>query len=155
MPNKSIPIYHITHSIKMNNLATSDIINQACEASTKFAQIFYHKLDKESRDALGELYMDSATLLWNGECIKGKKGIIEHYKNLPPTSITLQSLDTQTMPMMGDLGDLLTIVVGGKITYTSTGDTNKETTFGQTFIVVAHGGLFKIVSDNLRLQIYL
>lgn len=133
---------------------TADIIQQqACDASTKFAQIFYQKLDsKESRDTLGELYLDSATLLWNGECIKGKTEIVKHYKNLPPTSIALQSVDTQTMPMMGDLGDLLTIIVGGKISYTSSGNTNKENIFGQTFIVVAHNGLFKIVSDNLRLQ---
>ncbi len=47
-----------------------DKIKESVETADKFSQIFYKKLDME-RHAIDKLYLDTATLSWNGNCIEG------------------------------------------------------------------------------------
>ena len=48
-----------------------DKLKESVETADKFSQIFYKKLDME-RHAIDKLYLDTATLSWNGNCIEGE-----------------------------------------------------------------------------------
>ena len=45
--------------------------------------------------AIKNLYLDSANLIWNGQSISGKDAIIKFLEDLPTSKTTLSSLDSQ------------------------------------------------------------
>ena len=45
-------------------------IKQSMETAEKFSNIYYKKVDQE-RHAIDKLYLDTATMTWNGNCIEG------------------------------------------------------------------------------------
>lgn len=51
--------------------------------------------------AVRNLYMDTATLLWNGNAISNKDAILKFLEDLPTSEHTLTTLDSQ--PLVGML----------------------------------------------------
>ncbi|XP_025087109.1 NTF2-related export protein 2-like isoform X2 [Pomacea canaliculata] len=119
---------------------------QALQAATEFAQIFYEYLDKK-RNAVRNLYMDTATLLWNGNAISNKDAILKFLEDLPTSEHTLTTLDSQPLvePVIDGQTSIM-VTVFGKACYQDT----KAKGFFQTFILTSQGNVWKIVSDTYR-----
>lgn len=122
---------------------------QRSDEALKFAEIFFHKQDKE-KETLVEMYHAESTLIWNGFPHKTKSSIARFYQQLRPTETTLQSLDAQIMPQMGDIIDMITVVAGGKIKQNDT-----LSNFSRTFLlgpIVPGSTEILIISDTMRTQ---
>lgn len=120
---------------------------QRSEEALKFAQLFFHKQDKE-KDTLVEMYHDQATLTWNGTNHKTKTQIALFYRNQKPCETSVQALDTQIMPPMGDIIDMITVVACGKLKHNDV-----LSNFSRTFVLGpnAPGSVeYLIISDTVR-----
>lgn len=98
---------------------------------------------------LQKLYLDTATIVWNGNAVKGLDEIIKFYDTLPTTEHNLDSLDCQ--PLTDHIsGGQMTICVKtfGKVKY----DKNRSKIFHQNFLLTSVNNVWKIVSDSFRFQ---
>lgn len=133
----------------MSNNWSPDRISEACDAGKKFTEYFYERLDK-GRHAMSGLFWDEASLIWNGNGVKGKAAIISFYEKLPISETNLWSVDAQPILDLPGFNGQHTICVmcGGRMRL---GDTTKF--FTESFILTAEGQetkLWKIVSDTYR-----
>ncbi|KAJ6216979.1 hypothetical protein RDWZM_008136 [Blomia tropicalis] len=120
-------------------------ISQACECGKKFAELFYEKLDK-SRHTMGQLFHDSAVVVWNGNIINGKGNVLEFYGNLPAIDTTLICMDAQPVSTLvtGDTPSIL-VSCNGKMSF------DKHTKcFNESFLLKAENNVWKIVTDTYR-----
>lgn len=120
------------------------------DEALRFAEIFFHKQDKE-KETLCEMYHDQSTLIWNGIPHKTKTRIAKFYQSQHATETTLQALDAQIMPPMGDIIDMITVIAGGKI---KQGDSTSN--FSRTFLLgpnAPDSTTYLIVSDTMRIQV--
>lgn len=116
---------------------------QRSDEALKFAEVFFNTQDKE-KQGIHKMYHDRSTLIWNGEPHHSKTNIAKFYEKLHPTQTTLQSLDAQILPQMGDILDNITVVAGGKI---------NNSNFSRAFLLGpnAPGSTeYLIVSDTMR-----
>ena len=130
----------VSHSLK---------ISQACESGKKFAEVFYEKLDK-GRHTMGQLFYDSATLIWNGNHVKGKGDILEFYGNLPTVDTTLICIDAHPVSetISGDKTSIL-VTCNGKMRFKDQTKCFNES-FMLTALTVDGKTVWKIISDNYR-----
>ncbi|KAK7479224.1 hypothetical protein BaRGS_00029568 [Batillaria attramentaria] len=119
---------------------------QASQAAKQFSQIFYEYFDKK-RHAIKNLYLDSATMIWNGHAVSGKDEIVKFLEDLPTAEHTLTSLDSHPLiePVVTDQTSIM-VTVFGKVDYRD----SKPKSFYQTFILTSQGNVWKIVSDTFR-----
>lgn len=115
-----------------------------CDDAVNFTQIFFNKHDKE-KETISSLYHDASTLIWNGQCHKNKTSIARFYQSMKNTQTEPLTIDTQILPQMGDMPDLTTIIVGGKIT-----QNNVTVNFSRTFVLGVQGTSCHIISDTMR-----
>ncbi|PBC34935.1 NTF2-related export protein isoform X1 [Apis dorsata] len=123
-------------------------IDQACRTAEEFTKLYYESLDKR-RYLISRLYLDTATLIWNGNGIEGKDNIQKFWTDLPPSDHSVFTLDAQ--PITGpEVADQLTFLVkvGGQVKY----DDKTSKSFNQSFLIAAMGDKWKIVSDCFRVQ---
>lgn len=116
----------------------------------KFAYIFFQKQDKE-KETLVDMYHDQSTLIWNGQLHKSKTNVAKFYQNQQASETTLQLVDAQIMPQMGDIIDMVTIIAGGKIKQKDT-----ISNFSRTFILgpnAPNSTDYLIISDTMRTQV--
>lgn len=133
----------------LSTRSTAEGNAQRSDEALKFAEMFFHKQDKE-KETLHEMYHDQSTLIWNGQPHKTKTSIARFYQSQRPTETTLQSLDAQIMPQMGDIVDMITVIAGGKIKQSET-----ISNFSRTFLLgpnVPGAAEYLIVSDTMRTQ---
>ncbi|XP_061942410.1 NTF2-related export protein isoform X5 [Apis cerana] len=84
-------------------------IDQACRTAEEFTKLYYESLDKR-RYLISRLYLDTATLIWNGNGIEGKDNIQKFWTDLPPSDHSVFTLDAQ--PITGpEVADQLTFLV--------------------------------------------
>lgn len=122
---------------------------QRSDEALKFAQVFFHRQDKE-KETLFEMYHDQSTLIWNGQPHKTKTSIAKFYHSQEPIETLLQALDAQIMPQMGDIVDMITIIAGGKIK-----QGNVTSNFSRTFLLgpnLPQSSEYLIFSDTMRTQ---
>lgn len=74
-------------------------IDQASKAGEDFAKLFYETLEKR-RHLLGNLFLDTANLVWNGNPHSGKTDISRFYESLPACETELVAIDAQ--PIRGE-----------------------------------------------------
>ncbi|KZC15114.1 PREDICTED: NTF2-related export protein [Dufourea novaeangliae] len=123
-------------------------IDEACRTAEEFTKLYYESIDKR-RYLISRLYLDTGTLIWNGNGIDGKDNIQKFWTELPPSEHNVFTLDAQ--PITGpEVANQLTFLVkvGGHVKY------DDETTkpFNQSFLITAMGDKWKIVSDCFRVQ---
>ncbi|XP_069748945.1 NTF2-related export protein 2 isoform X2 [Narcine bancroftii] len=68
--------------------------DQACRAADVFVNIYYETMDKRRR-GLTKLYLDTATLVWNGNTISGHQALTEFFEMLPSSDFQVNMLDCQ------------------------------------------------------------
>nr|XP_047926752.1 NTF2-related export protein 2 isoform X6 [Anser cygnoides] len=81
-------------------------VDQACRAAEEFVNIYYETMDKRRR-VLTRLYLDKATLVWNGNAVSGQEALNEFFEMLPSSEFQVNVLDCQ--PVHGTF-DCLRIV---------------------------------------------
>lgn len=122
---------------------------QRSDEALRFAEVFFHKQDKE-KEGLYKMYHDQSTLIWNGVPHKTKTAIAKFYQSQHATVTTLQALDAQIMPQMGDIVDMVTVIAGGKIKHS-----DSTSNFSRTFLLgpnAPDSTEYLIVSDTMRIQ---
>ncbi|PIK48755.1 putative NTF2-related export protein 2 [Apostichopus japonicus] len=67
-------------------------LDQACSAAEEFQKLFYESFDKR-RTVLDKLYMETATMVWNGNLVEGSKEIVKFLETLPVSEHTIDLLD--------------------------------------------------------------
>ncbi|XP_043518090.1 NTF2-related export protein isoform X2 [Frieseomelitta varia] len=120
-------------------------IDQACRTAEEFTKLYYESLDKR-RYLISRLYLDTATLIWNGNGIEGKDNIQKFWTDLPPSDHSVFTLDAQ--PITGpEMADQLTFLVkvGGQVKY----DDKISKPFSQCFLIAAMGDKWKITPETL------
>ncbi|KAL0100906.1 hypothetical protein PUN28_019350 [Cardiocondyla obscurior] len=123
-------------------------IDQACRTAEDFQKLYYEYADKR-RYLISRMYMDNATLVWNGNGVTGKDAIQKFLTDLPSSIHNVVTLDAQ--PIIGpEVAIQLTLLVkvGGKVKY----EEKNEKQFNQTFLITAIGDKWKIVNDCFRVQ---
>jgi hypothetical protein len=120
---------------------------QRSDEAVRFAELFFHKQDKE-KETLCEMYHDQSTLIWNGSPHKTKTSIAKFYQSQLSTETTVQSLDAQIMPPMGDIIDMITVIAGGTMK-----QNDQIYNFSRTFLLgpnAPNSAEYLIVSDTMR-----
>ncbi|XP_053812154.1 NTF2-related export protein 2 isoform X3 [Vidua chalybeata] len=84
-------------------------VDQACRAADEFVNIYYETMDKRRR-ALTRLYLDKATLVWNGNAVSGQEELNKFFEMLPSSEFQVNVLDCQ--PVHGLSSDCCRVVLG-------------------------------------------
>ncbi|XP_073455473.1 NTF2-related export protein 2 [Aquarana catesbeiana] len=135
--------------------ATSDFktdVDLATRAAEGFVNLYYETFDKRRRQ-LTKLYMDTATLVWNGNPISGQEALIEFFDMLPSSEFQVNMFDCQPVHEQGTQGQKTVLVVTqGSVKF----EGNKPRYFNQNFLLTLHtlpsNRLWKIASDCFRFQ---
>ncbi|XP_068105710.1 NTF2-related export protein 2 [Hyperolius riggenbachi] len=122
----------------------------ACRAAEEFVNLYYETFDKRRRQ-LTKLYMDSATLVWNGNPISGQEALIEFFDMLPSSQFHVTLFDCQSVHEQATLGQKTVLVVtNGSVKF----EGNKQHYFTQNFLLTLHttpsNSVWKIASDCFR-----
>ncbi|XP_051486318.1 NTF2-related export protein 2 isoform X2 [Apus apus] len=127
-------------------------VDQACRAADEFVNIYYETMDKRRR-ALTRLYLDKATLVWNGNAVSGQEELNKFFEMLPSTEFQVHVLDCQPVHEQATQGQTTVLVVtSGTVKF----DGDKQRYFNQNFLLTAQATptntVWKIASDCFRFQ---
>ncbi|KAI4503519.1 hypothetical protein M0802_000922 [Mischocyttarus mexicanus] len=122
-------------------------IDYTCRTAEEFSKLYYDSMDKR-RYLMSRLYMDTASLSWNGNGVDKKDNIQKFFTDLPPSEHSIVTLDAQ--PIIGPeiMTELTFLVkVSGQVKH----EENSSKPFIQTFMITVVGDKWKIVSDCFRI----
>lgn len=127
-------------------------VDQACRAAEEFVNIYYDTMDKRRR-ALPRLYLDKATLIWNGNVVTGLDALANFFDVLPSSEFQVNMLDCQPVHEQATQAQTTVLVVtSGTVKF----DGNKQHFFNQNFLLTAqstpNNTVWKIASDCFRFQ---
>ncbi|XP_064478695.1 NTF2-related export protein 2-like [Ornithodoros turicata] len=121
---------------------------QATKAGEDFAKLFYETLEKR-RHLLANLFLENATVLWNGNVFNNKADIGKFYESLPACEAQLICVDSQ--PIWNEFVQGQTtihVAAVGQVKYTG----KSWTPFTESFVLTAQGTVWKLVVDTFRFQ---
>ncbi|XP_042546010.1 NTF2-related export protein 2 isoform X1 [Dipodomys spectabilis] len=127
--------------------------DQACRAAEEFVSIYYNTMDKRRR-ALIRLYLDRATLIWNGNVVTGLNELRHFFEMLPSSQFQVNMLDCQPVHEHAtQCHSTVLVVTSGTVKF----DGNKQHYFNQNFLLTAqtasnNNTVWKIASDCFRFQ---
>uniref|UniRef100_A0A8C5P5H8 NTF2-related export protein n=1 Tax=Jaculus jaculus TaxID=51337 RepID=A0A8C5P5H8_JACJA len=120
-------------------------VDQACRAAEESTNTYYETMDRR-RHALARLYLDKATLIWNGNVVKGLEALNNFFEMLP--SSDFQPVHEQATQAQSTV----LVVTCGTVKL----DGNKQHYFHQNFLLTAQTNLgstvWKIASDWFHFQ---
>nr|XP_048284483.1 NTF2-related export protein 2 [Myodes glareolus] len=127
-------------------------VEQACRAAEEFINIYYETMDKR-RHGLVRLYLDKATLVWNGNVVTGLEALSNFFEALPSSEFQINTLDCQPVHEQATQSQTTILVVtSGTVKF----DGNRRHFFNQNFLLTAHSTsnstVWKIASDCFRFQ---
>ncbi|KAJ1197518.1 hypothetical protein NDU88_001375 [Pleurodeles waltl] len=127
-------------------------VDLACKAAEEFVNIYYDTMDKRRR-VLSKLYLDKATLVWNGNAVSGQEALMEFFDLLPSSEFQVNVLDCQPVHDQATQGQTTVLVVTcGTVNF----DGNRPRYFNQNFLLTAQvspdNTVWKIASDCFRFQ---
>ncbi|XP_027992935.2 NTF2-related export protein 2 [Eptesicus fuscus] len=127
-------------------------VDQACRAAEEFVNIYYETMDKRRR-ALTRLYLDKATLIWNGNVVTGLEALTNFFEVLPSSEFQVNMLDCQPVHEQATQAQTTVLVVtSGTVKF----DGNRQHFFNQNFLLTAqttpNNTVWKIASDCFRFQ---
>uniref|UniRef100_A0A8D2HNQ8 NTF2 domain-containing protein n=1 Tax=Urocitellus parryii TaxID=9999 RepID=A0A8D2HNQ8_UROPR len=130
-----LPLSYHTYSssprIKLVDFKT--YVDQACRATEEFVNIYYEIIDKRRR-ALTRLYLDKATLIWDGNVVTGIDALNNFFEMLPSSEFQVNMLDCHQVHEQATYSQT-TVLVGtsGTVKF----DENKQHYFNQNFLLTA------------------
>ncbi|KAF4026659.1 hypothetical protein G4228_019094 [Cervus hanglu yarkandensis] len=103
--------------------------------------------------ALTRLYLDKATLIWNGNVVTGLEALANFFDMLPSSEFQVNMLDCQPVHEQATQAQTTVLVVtSGTVKF----DGNKQHYFNQNFLLTAqttaNNTVWKIASDCFRFQ---
>ncbi|XP_054851772.1 NTF2-related export protein 2 [Eublepharis macularius] len=127
-------------------------VDQACKAAEEFANIYYETMDKRRR-VLSRLYLDKATLVWNGNAVSGQAALADFFEMLPSSEFQVSLFDCQPVHEQATLNQTTVLVVTcGTVKF----DGSKQRYFNQSFLLTAqttnNNTVWRIASDCFRFQ---
>nr|KAF6492676.1 nuclear transport factor 2 like export factor 2 [Molossus molossus] len=127
-------------------------VDQACRAAEEFVSIYYETMDKRRR-LLTRLYLDKATLIWNGNVVTGLEALANFFEVLPSSEFQVNMLDCQPVHEQATQAQTTVLVVtSGTVKF----DGNRQHFFNQNFLLTAQttpdNTVWKIASDCFRFQ---
>ncbi|KFM75991.1 NTF2-related export protein 2, partial [Stegodyphus mimosarum] len=108
-------------------------VDLCCQAAEDFSKLFYDTLDKK-RHLVSNLYLDSATLVWNGNPYVGKENINKFYESLPISNSDIRAVDAQ--PIADEIVQNQTtmlVSVSGIVKFTG----RSSTLYSESFLLTA------------------
>ncbi|CAK9294036.1 unnamed protein product [Gordionus sp. m RMFG-2023] len=132
-----------------------DSILQADKTSETFTSLYYDTIDKK-RNIIHKLYHDNATLIWNGNHYQGLEAIKTFFEQIPTSEHKTDCLDAQPItPNVTNGQTSITLNVHGIVSYDENSSNRrlhppKLMGFNQSFILIAEGDKWKIISDWVR-----
>uniref|UniRef100_A0A2R9AF66 NTF2 domain-containing protein n=1 Tax=Pan paniscus TaxID=9597 RepID=A0A2R9AF66_PANPA len=148
----TLPGHAATRSQMATSLDFKTYVDQACRAAEEFVNIYYETMDKRRR-ALTRLYLDKATLIWNGNAVSGLDALNNFFDTLPSSEFQVNMLDCQPVHEQATQSQTTVLVVtSGTVKF----DGNKQHFFNQNFLLTAqstpNNTVWKIASDCFRFQ---
>ncbi|KAM4696860.1 NTF2-related export protein 2 [Rhinophrynus dorsalis] len=130
-------------------------VDLACRAAEEFVNLYYDTIDKRRRQ-LTKLYMDTATLVWNGNSVSGQAALIEFFDMLPTSNFQINMFDCQPVHEQATQGQkTVQVFAHGSVKF----EGNKNRYFTQMFLLTLHAtpssSVWKIASDCFRFQDWL
>ncbi|XP_077984288.1 NTF2-related export protein 2-like [Glandiceps talaboti] len=123
-------------------------VDQACEAAEKFHKLYYETFDRR-RSNLSKLYLDSASLVWNGNACNGSEEVAKFFEQLPTSSFKVDTLDCHPVLEEATGGRIsILVTVNGTVKF----DGSRVNGFNQNFVLTTQDSVWKIASDCLRFQ---
>ncbi|XP_077536455.1 NTF2-related export protein 1-like [Haemaphysalis longicornis] len=122
--------------------------DQAAKAGEEFARLFYETLEKR-RHLVGNLFLDAANLVWNGNPHNSKEAIGKFYESLPSCHAELHFVDAQ--PIRDEFVQGQTTVhvaAAGQIKFSG----KRWVPFSESFVLTAQNKVWKVVVDTFRFQ---
>nr|XP_056715470.1 NTF2-related export protein 2 [Euleptes europaea] len=112
-------------------------------------------MDKRRR-VLTKLYLDKATLVWNGNAVSGQEGLADFFEMLPSSDFQVTSFDCQPVHEQATLSQATVLVVTcGSVKF----EGSKYRFFNQNFLLTAqttnNNTVWRIASDCFRFQDWL
>ncbi|TRZ00965.1 hypothetical protein DNTS_021542 [Danionella cerebrum] len=130
-------------------------VDQSCRYSEEFVNIYYDCMDKKRRN-LTRLYLDKATLVWNGNAVSGQKDLEEFFESLPSSEFQVlpgtKCLKKREQATQGQT--TLLVITAGTVKF----EGDKQRFFNQNFLLTAQASpnsdqpVWKIASDCFRFQ---
>ncbi|XP_001376018.3 NTF2-related export protein 2 isoform X1 [Monodelphis domestica] len=126
--------------------------DQACRAAEEFVNVYYDTIDKR-RQMMTRLYLDNATLIWNGNVVNGQEALGKFFDALPASEFQINVIDCQPVHEQATQNQTTVLVVTcGTVKF----DGNKHRYFNQNFLLTAqvmpNSIVWKIASDCFRFQ---
>ncbi|KAK2493593.1 hypothetical protein MC885_016156 [Smutsia gigantea] len=126
-------------------------VDQACKAAEEFVNIYYETMDKR-RQALTMLYLDKASLIWNGNAVTGLAALSHFFDTLPSSQFQVNTLDCQPVHQEATQSQSAILVVTSGIVKFG----GNRHFFNQNFLLTAQSTpnsiVWKIASDCFRFQ---
>lgn len=146
------PRHYSAQSPMASSLDFKTYVDQACKAAEEFINIYYETMDRR-RQALTRLYLDTATLIWNGNAVSGLAALNNFFDTLPSSEFQVNTLDCQPVHEQATQSqNTVLVVTSGIVKF----DGNKQHFFNQNFLLTAqstpHSTVWKIASDCFRFQ---
>ncbi|EDW57010.1 NTF2-related export protein [Drosophila sechellia] len=123
-------------------------VESCARTADTFTRLYYASVDNR-RQQIGRLYLDNATLSWNGNGATGRQMIESYFRELPSSKHQLNTLDAQPIVDQAVSNQLAYLIMASGSVKFSDQPLRK---FQQTFIVTAENEKWKVVSDCYRLQ---
>ncbi|KAM9274528.1 NTF2-related export protein 2 isoform 3-T3 [Morus bassanus] len=103
--------------------------------------------------ALTRLYLEKATLVWNGNAVSGQEELNKFFEMLPSSEFQVNVLDCQPVHEQATQGQTTVLLVtSGTVKF----DGDKQRYFNQNFLLTAQATptntVWKIASDCFRFQ---
>lgn len=93
-PHRPLPLFFFFFTVQNPSFFIEEFktyVDQACRAAEEFVNIYYETMDKRRR-ALTRLYLDKATLIWNGNVVTGLEALANFFDMLPSSEFQVNML---------------------------------------------------------------
>jgi NTF2-related export protein 1/2 len=116
-------------------MMNKEIIDVSTRQGEMFVKDFYYVMyDSPQRVSIFGLYKDDSVIVWNGNVITGMNNIQQFFKQLPPTSHSIETLDCQPI-LIGPGNAMISVVVSGTVDYYMSNQQQQQYHFHQSFVL--------------------
>ncbi|KAH9286100.1 NTF2-related export protein 2 [Echinococcus granulosus] len=120
----------------------------ANQAAEKISSLYYRSFDKQGRLDLPTFFVESVTLIWNGNQVVGRQAVVEFLTTkLPKSQTTVHTISAQPVQKVLS-GDNTVVMVNtlGSMKF----EGNPAKMFAETFFLIKDGNLWRIQSATFR-----
>ncbi|VDM22454.1 unnamed protein product, partial [Hydatigera taeniaeformis] len=132
----------------LNDPAEKAAWQTANQAAEKISSLYYRSFDKQGRLDLPTFFVESVTLIWNGNQVVGRQAVADFLSTkLPKSQTTVHTISAQPVQKLlsGDNTVVMVNIVGSMKF-----EGNPPKMFAETFFLIKDGNLWRIQSTTFR-----